>query len=121
MEFKDNIPIYLQIEDLIRNNIVNNEYHLGDKIPSVRELSLELSVNINTVQKAISNLVDDGIVITKRGQGNFVTEDVSVIDKLREDQIHEIVEEMYDALSALNLDNDQIISKVKTYIEKRGN
>ena len=53
MEFKDNIPIYLQIEQYLYREIAMGKLKAGEKIPSVRKLALELTVNVNTVQRAL--------------------------------------------------------------------
>ena len=83
MKFKDNIPIYLQIKTFINRKIISGEYPLGTKIPSVRDLSLQLEVNINTIQKALNELVQEQIIFTKRGRGNFVTTDAHLVAQLK--------------------------------------
>ena len=70
MEFKDNIPIYLQIEQYLYRQIALGKMKAGEKIPSVRKLALELTVNVNTVQRALQQMNDQGILYTKRGEGN---------------------------------------------------
>lgn len=71
MEFKDNIPIYLQIEQYLYRQIAMGELKAGEKIPSVRKLALQLTVNINTVQRALQQMNDRGILYTKRGERKF--------------------------------------------------
>ena len=75
MKFKDNLPIYLQIEDYIYLQIAQGKLQAGEKLPSVRALALELTVNANTVQRALREMTAKGYIFTKRGEGNFVTTD----------------------------------------------
>lgn len=119
MEFKDNTPIYLQIEEVINNRIISEEYKIGEKIPSVRELSLDLGVNINTVQKSLNELVDEGILITQRGRGNFVTDDLKVILKIKQELVNNIINEMYDKLSNMGLSKSEIVDAVTEFLKGR--
>ncbi|MCY6369272.1 GntR family transcriptional regulator [Clostridium ganghwense] len=66
------IPLYYQLENIIRKKIEDAEYRVGEKIPSERKLSEELNLSRMTVSKAISNLVEEGVLYRKRGQGTFV-------------------------------------------------
>ncbi|UQS82259.1 GntR family transcriptional regulator [Bombilactobacillus folatiphilus] len=119
MKFKDNIPIYLQIKDLINQQIVSQKYPLGAKIPSVRDLSVQLEVNINTIQKALTELIREGIIETKRGRGNFVTENPQVIDEIRIKIIQQSLSKMYESLSRIGLDQGEMLYYIKTYFGER--
>lgn len=92
VKFDESKPIYLQIGDAIKKAIARGELKMGDKVPSVRELAIELKVNPNTVQHAYQELIREGIIFTKRGQGNFVSEDPKKIKVLRQQLIKEIVD-----------------------------
>lgn len=73
MEFKDNEAIYLQIADLICENIIRKRWHVDEKIPSVRQLAIELEVNPNTVMRTFTFLQDNEIIYNKRGIGFYVS------------------------------------------------
>lgn len=77
-------PIYVQIGDLIKKQIVRGELRPGDKLPSVRELALEHKVNPNTVQRTYRELDREGVVEMRRGQGTFVVADTGLTHRLRE-------------------------------------
>ena len=79
-EFKSDVPIYLQIIENIKMRIISREYLPSERLPSVRELSLHYEVNPNTVQKALSELENMGLIYTERTNGKFVTEDEAVIN-----------------------------------------
>jgi DNA-binding transcriptional regulator YhcF (GntR family) len=75
MEFRDNEPIYLQIVAFIGQNILLGKWQADQKIPSVRDLAIELQVNLNTVLHAYEFLESQEVIYIKRGLGNFVTAD----------------------------------------------
>lgn len=74
MEFRQNKAIYLQISDIICENILLKKWVKGDRIPSVREMAVSIEVNPNTVQRTYTYLQEKGIIYNKRGIGYFVTE-----------------------------------------------
>lgn len=75
MEFRDNEPIYLQIAAYVGQNILLDKWQADQKIPSVRDLAMELQVNLNTVLHAYEFLESQGVIYIKRGLGNFVALD----------------------------------------------
>jgi GntR family transcriptional regulator len=66
------VPIYDQIKEQIKGLIHAGQSKTGDQLPTIRELSVELSVNFNTVALAYRDLVNEGVIITERGKGTFV-------------------------------------------------
>ena len=76
-------PIYAQLLERIQLQIVSGIYAPGDKLPSVRDLAAEASVNPNTMQKAFAELERSGLIETKRTSGRFVTEDKNMITQIR--------------------------------------
>lgn len=93
-------PIYLQLKEQIKLLIVSGMYPAGAKLPAVRDLATEASVNPNTLQKALSELEREGLVFTQRTSGRFVTEDESMIigvkRELAMDQIIQFFKKMED-------------------------
>ena len=76
------IPIYYQIKQAIKNWIISKEFNLGDKIPSENELVDKFNVSRLTVRQAISQLRQEGFLISKRGEGTFVTTDQNLLNSL---------------------------------------
>jgi GntR family transcriptional regulator len=74
------LPVYYQIKQTIRNWIINREFHPGEKIPSENELASQFNVSRLTVRQAISQLVQEGFLNSKRGEGTFVTNDGGLIN-----------------------------------------
>ena len=79
MEFRTDTPIYIQIGTQIKENIVNGMLREGSKLPSVREMSAAYGVTALTVQRAVAHLERENIIQSKKGIGNFVCENASVI------------------------------------------
>jgi len=75
MEFRDNEAIYLQIAAFVSENILLGKWPAEQKIPSVRDLAVELEVNPNTVMRSYEFLQTQGVVYNKRGLGLFVAPD----------------------------------------------
>ncbi|MEQ8155020.1 MAG: GntR family transcriptional regulator [Clostridiaceae bacterium] len=74
MKLDDNspIPLYYQLENIIKKRIEEGTYKVDEKIPSERMLSEELDISRMTISKAIGNLVEEGILYRKKGMGTFV-------------------------------------------------
>ena len=83
-EFNEKSPIYSQIAEHIKMQIVSQEIKSGDQLPTVRELAQEACVNPNTMQRAFTELEREGMVFSQRTSGRFVTEDNLLIGKIRQ-------------------------------------
>ena len=75
-------PVFIQIMEKLKLDIVTGIYAPGDKLPSVRDLAREAAVNPNTMQRAFSELEREGLVYTQRTNGRFITEDITMINQL---------------------------------------
>lgn len=118
MEFKDNIPIYLQIEQYLYRQIALGKMKAGEKIPSVRKLALELTVNVNTVQRALQEMNSQGILYTKRGEGNFVTEDTELLSKTKKSLINNELDKFVQNMGKLGVKQDELVSTLTNYLEQ---
>ncbi|HGD5515623.1 TPA: GntR family transcriptional regulator [Streptococcus agalactiae] len=83
-EFNEKSPIYSQIAEHIKMQIVSQEIKSGDQLPTVRELAQNAGVNPNTMQRAFTELEREGMVFSQRTSGRFVTEDNLLIGKIRQ-------------------------------------
>lgn len=117
MEFKDNIPIYLQIEQYLYRQIAMGKLKAGEKIPSVRKLAVELTVNVNTVQRALQQMNDQGILYTKRGEGNFVTEDTDLLKQTKQSLIDGQLEQFVQNMMRLGLKKEELVPALSKYLE----
>lgn len=119
MEFNDQQPIYLQIKQVLADRIIRGELQPGDQLPPVRALALELTVNVNTVQRALAQMIQDGIIVTQRGRGNFVAADAGLVTRLTAAVVTQAVTTLCDQLQALGLMPPEIIQAVSTYLAER--
>ena len=120
MEFNNNLPIYLQIMDLIKNQVSKGELSIGEKLPSVRELSKDLKVNPNTIQRVYQELEREEIIYTQRGMGSFITEDVELIKNLKSESVMSLIENFVGEMHNLGYSDREVIEKVKEFINSKG-
>jgi len=96
--FDNERPIYVQLVEKLRVEIVSGELKSGERIPSVRELALIARVNPNTMQKALAELENEGLIYTERTNGKFVTDNNELIDKIKmelaEEKVNNYIKDM---------------------------
>lgn len=117
MDFTTDVPIYIQIMELIKTDIVTGKLQKGEKMMSTRDLAISLKVNPNTVQRVYRELEQEEVCFTKRGMGTFVTEDEAKINELKESLADEKIKMFIEAMKSLNLNVEDIIKKIKIYEE----
>lgn len=98
---KPDRPIYSQLLEYIQIFIISGKYKPGEKLPSVRDLAEEASVNPNTMQKALAELERVGLVYTQRTNGRFITEDKNMIRMLKENVAQAQIREFFDNMELL--------------------
>ena len=108
-EFDNNIPIYLQLVSQIKIDIISGKLKSGERLPSVRELALQTKVNPNTMQKALVELEEMGLVYTERTNGKFVTENQELIDKYKKEYADELSREYLLAMENIGYDKSEAV------------
>lgn len=116
LDYRDARPIYTQITDGFREQIIAGILRPGDKMPSVRELASELTINPNTIQRAYRELEGQGWIVSVAGKGSFVqgipeTDPAQIRSALTE------FDKLTAALMAMGLTEDEL----KARIRKGGN
>lgn len=115
-------PIYSQLVEIIQIQITSGKYKAGDRLPSVRELAAEASVNPNTMQKALAELERNALIITQRTSGRIVTEDTELIRKTQANLADEYIKNFFRAMKELGYSAEGILSLVqKTVSEESDN
>jgi DNA-binding transcriptional regulator YhcF (GntR family) len=99
--FVSDRPIYIQIAEHIRIDIVTGVYPPGERLPSVRELAAVAAVNPNTMQRAMSELEQSGLVSALRTTGRFVTEDKDILEQTKLSLANEIVQDYLKKIACL--------------------
>lgn len=102
-KFTNDRPIYLQIIEQIQIGIVSGVYPSGGGMPSVRTLAIEAEVNPNTMQKALQELESLGLLHTQRTAGRTITEDETMIDKLREKLANDHIEAFFAGMKSIGI------------------
>ena len=111
--FNNSVPIYLQIVSEIKKQIVSGKLIPGERIPSVRELALTYKVNPNTMQKALIELEENGLIKTERTNGKFVTEDESIINKIKNDYADNLTQNYLSEMISLGITKQEIKERIK--------
>jgi len=96
------IPIYYQIKQHIKRSITSNEYRAGDKIPSEQQLSKTFQVSRITIRQAISQLIQEGLLISKRGLGTYVTNNSDLI-KSYSLEFSGFIDDLFHEVSKVNV------------------
>lgn len=113
-EFSDDRPIYIQIMEQIQLRIVSGTYVTGEKLPSVRELAAEASVNPNTVQKALSELERTGLIFSQRTNGRFITEDIDMIKNMKNNLAKEQIAIFLNNMEKIGYNKDDTIKLIQS-------
>lgn len=111
-------PIYAQIIERVQLDIITGRYQPGEKLPSVRDLAAEAAVNPNTMQKALSELEQSGLLYTQRTNGRFITEDAELIHRIKSDLAAMQVREFLTKMQQLGLDDSEILQLIRTIMKE---
>ena len=106
-------PVYTQILEIIRTRIISGIYAPGSRLPSVRELAAEASVNPNTMQRAFVELEKSG----QRGSGRTVTEDITMIEQVQKEIAVLQIKGFFEKMNKLGYDDAHILKLVTETIE----
>lgn len=116
-EFENSKPIYMQIIDKIIQQIIRGNILPGNKLPSVREMAVQMGVNPNTIQRTYSELERMEIVETRRGQGTFVTENIGLIEELKSRLQMDIIEAFVINMKELGFTEEEMLSGLEKFIK----
>lgn len=111
-QFNSNRPIYQQIVDEIELRILNGTYEMGMRLPSVRDLAVLAAVNPNTMQRALAELEEMGLVTTQRNTGRTVTTDESAVSRARDSKADLIAETFLMQMKALGLSRKEVLERL---------
>lgn len=111
LDYQDRRPIYEQVTEKFRILILRGVLKPGEKMPSVRQLAMELSINPNTIQRAYMALEQEGLIYPVKGKGNFVA-DSSEIKRLEHRTYLEQFEEVVLKGKNLGISQEELIDKI---------
>lgn len=119
-ELKNDRPIFRQLVEHIQLMIVSGGYKPGEKLPSVRDLAAEASVNPNTMQKALADLEQNGLVYAQRTSGRYITEDEGMIAKLKNELATQQILDFLEKMGQIGFSKQQTIELMTKTGEENG-
>ena len=112
LEYDNNIPIYLQVIDRIKKDMIQGLLPMGEKLPSTRELALQYNINPNTAARIYKEMEQQKMCFTKRGLGTFVTENPEVFNAIREDMARKRLDSFISEMKELGYTKDELIEAI---------
>ncbi len=112
LDYRDSRPIYTQIMDGLREQIISGVLQSGDRLPSVRELAAELTINPNTIQRSYRQLELEGWIATVPGKGCFVCAAPSAQEREKE-KLWQQLDEAAGALLALGISREELARHIR--------
>lgn len=104
------VPIFKQIKEQIKDNIINNNIDENTSLPSIRSLANDMDISIMTVKKAYDELLDEEFIVTIPGKGSYVNK--KAIKKIRKEKIKKIEDLLGDAIDiakSLNITKEELL------------
>ncbi|MGM0603596.1 MAG: GntR family transcriptional regulator [Bacillota bacterium] len=120
IDFNAAYPIYEQVIEEVKKELVRGELKSGDKLPSQRKLARKIDVNPNTVQRAYREMEQRGLVETKRGKGTFIKDDEKVMIEIKKEMADTAVREFIEEMLSLGFDEENIMEIVNEKLKRRG-
>ena len=108
-DFDRNAPMFLQIFDRLKKDIISAKYPPNSQIPTVRQLAFDMSVNPNTVQRALQLLEDEGLIITRATLGKFVTSDIARISAVKKEIQRETLRAWIREMQEIGISTESIV------------
>ena len=111
LNLRSDIPIYIQIVEQVRQQVVSGGIKPGDQLPTVRALASDLRVNFNTVARAYRLLDEAGVITTMQGRGTFILEmpPPEVAERLRHESLEVLAKRYLNEAKQLGFDKSQSI------------
>lgn len=109
----DSRPIWPQLKWQLIRDIVSGKYEMGGPFPTVRDLAEDAGVNRNTMQRALSELESEGLIITNRTAGRTVTTDEALVGDIKEDIAMKNVESFMAEMAAIGYDADDVVDIIR--------
>lgn len=116
--FSPNAPIYIQISESLKNAMLKGIYPPGSQLPSVRQIAKDAAVNPNTVQKSVSLLESEGLVVVRGTQGCFVTEDTAFLNKAKRQTAQRLAKEIALAAKDISIEPELLLNLIKEEFDK---
>ncbi|PKM93344.1 MAG: GntR family transcriptional regulator [Firmicutes bacterium HGW-Firmicutes-1] len=113
MEFNTSVPIYLQVMDAIKKQLILGILGPGEQLPSTRSLAVSYNVNPNTAARIYKELELENICFTKRGLGTFVTDSEETLLKLKEPMANKVIDHFIAEMTELGYNFSDMVKIIK--------
>ena len=114
IDMKSGVPFYRQIIEQVKFAIARGDLETGDRLPTVRQLAVDLSINPNTVIRAYRELEIEGVLATQQGSGTFVGSSRPAIDRLEKQRmLDQILTELLARASTYGLSLDEVLEGLR--------
>lgn len=118
-ELNSERPVYIQLIEQIQTGIISGYFKPGDKLPSVRDMAADATVNPNTMQKALADLERTGLIYTNRTSGRFITSDETMIKKLKGQSATELVQDFIERMKQLGFEPEETLDYVTELVKNK--
>ena len=118
LDFRSDIPLYLQVIADIKKQIITGQLELGSRLPSTRELASLYQINPNTAVRIYNEMEQQGITYTKRGIGTFVTEDPQKKIHLKNELADVLIGRLVKELKDIGLSREEILDTVSRAFDR---
>ena len=117
IDYRDKRPIYEQIAERYRMLIINGIMEADERLPSVRALAVELSINPNTIQRAYTELEREGFIYSVKGRGNFVKRDEALFQRRKQHLLEEFEKQVCICFRQ-GITEDELLSGIRKVLER---
>lgn len=117
-DIRNDQPIYTQLIQQVTLAILSGTFPCGGRLPPVREMAAEAGVNPNTMQRALAQLENEGLVRTERTAGRYVTEDRALIEQLRAEAARNLTAEFLEKMRGIGYGPEQAAVLLERWNEK---
>lgn len=111
------IPIWLQLRNRLIYLITSGYYACGDKLPTVREMAVDLGINYNTVSKVYQDIERDGYIVSKRGRGTFVHDKYKSVEETADNAVESLADVFIQQCRELGVPRAEIVGLVERRLE----
>lgn len=117
LDFHSGIPIYIQLKNAIKMATVTGLYPPGSRLPTVRQLAVELKINPNTVSRVYSELEQEGILSTRQGRGSFVKDRPEAAEAGTTNRLEQLLDNLLAEAGQLGFTPAQVLKALENKLE----
>lgn len=117
IDYKDKRPIYEQVEEKFQDLIIRGVLKPDERLPSVRSLAIELSINPNTIQRAYAQLEQSGFLYTVKGRGNFVAAEPEWMEQ-KQKIIFDEARRLVRRAANMGVSKEELLERIGSYYEE---